>query len=147
MPESVLEIAHEMGRIFNDLDADIAHKLVAPEFVDYEAPPGTPGGPDGYLGTARWMNSVFENANWEHLDSFSDGDKAVIRVRFTGKHVGNFLGIEATGRDVNVEHIHIYRVENGLVVEHWACRQDLFLLAQLGAVQIQLPPTGDAAAH
>jgi len=145
MPESVLEIAYEMGRIFNDLDEEVAHKLVAPEFVDYEAPPGTPGGPGGYLGTARWMNSVFEDANWEHLDSFADGDKAVIRVRFTGKHVGNFLGIEATGRQVNVEHIHIYRIENGLVIEHWACRQDLFLLAQLGAIEIQLPPTGDAA--
>ncbi|MDH6125242.1 ester cyclase [Kitasatospora sp. GP82] len=146
MPESVLEIAHEMGRIFNDLDEEVAYKLVAPEFVDYEAPPGTPGGPGGYLGTARWMNSVFEGANWEHLDSFADGDKAVIRVRFTGKHVGNFLGVEATGRQVNIEHIHIYRVENGLVVEHWACRQDLFLLAQLGAFEIQLPPTAAPAA-
>ncbi|TDC24544.1 hypothetical protein E1265_09425 [Streptomyces sp. 8K308] len=142
MSESVLEIAHQMGKIFNDLDEEVAHRLVAPEFVDYEAPPGTPGGPAGYLGTARWMNSVFADANWEHLDSFAEGDKAVLRLRFTGTHVGNFLGVEATGNKVDVEHIHIYRVEAGKVVEHWACRQDLFLLAQLGAVKLEMPPTG-----
>lgn len=145
MPETVLEIAQQMGRIFNDLDESVAHRLVAPGFVDYEAPPGTPGGPNGYFGTARWMNSVFKDAKWEHLDSFADGDKAVIRVRFTGTHVGNFLGIEATGRAVDVEHIHIYRVEDGLVHEHWACRQDLMLLVQLGALEIKPPAPAPAA--
>lgn len=141
MSESVLEIAQQMGRIFNDLDEETAQRLVAPEFVDYEAPPGTPGGPDGYMGTARWMNSVFAEASWDHLDSFADGDRAVIRVRFTGVHVGDFLGFEATGKKVDIEHIHIYRIEDGKVIEHWACRQDLFLLAQLGVVKLGLPPT------
>lgn len=42
---TVLEIAQQMGRIFNDLDEKVAHELVAPGFVDYEAPPGTPAAP------------------------------------------------------------------------------------------------------
>ncbi|MFI8786789.1 ester cyclase [Streptomyces sp. NPDC055105] len=143
---TVLEIAQQMGKIFNELDEKIAHELVAPGFVDYEAPPGTPGGPSGYLGTARWMNSVFSEASWDHIDSFADGDKAVIRVRFTGIHTGDFLGFEGTGNKVDVEHIHIYRVgDDGLVHEHWACRQDLFLLAQIGAVELKLPPAGTQA--
>ncbi|GAA1002176.1 ester cyclase [Nocardiopsis tropica] len=138
--ETTLDIAHKMGDIFNGLDAEVAHKYVAPEFVDHEAPPGTPGGPDGYLGTAKWMNSVFADARWDRIDSFADGDKAVIHLRFTGRHVREFLGIEATGADVAFEHMHIYRVRDGKVVEHWGCRQDLFLMLQIGAVQLDLRP-------
>jgi predicted ester cyclase len=144
-PESVLEICHQMGLVFNNLDEETAHRLVAPDFVDYEAPPGTPGGPEGYLGTARWMNRVFDNASWDIVDSFAAGDKAVIRLRFTGVHVGEFLGLEPTGKKVDVQHIHIYRVENGKVAEHWACRQDLLLWSQLGAVTVEPPPVSGPA--
>lgn len=86
------------------------------------------------------MHSAFEGAKWEHLDSFSEGDRAVLRLRFTGKHTGDFLGIAPTGRDVDVEQSHIYRIENGKVVEHWGFRQDLLLLTQIGAITL-VPPT------
>lgn len=138
--ETTLDIAHKMGDIFNDLNAEIAHEFVAPEFVDHEAPPGTPGGPDGYLGTAKWMNHIFADAKWDRIDSFADGDRAVIHLRFTGRHVNDFLGIKATGNDVAFEHMHIYRVQDGKVVEHWGCRQDLFLMLQINAVELDLRP-------
>ncbi|EFL17236.1 ester cyclase [Streptomyces sp. C] len=144
MSNEALELAMEMGKVFNDLNEEAAHKYIGAEFVDHEAPPGTPGGPLGYLGTARWVHSAFAGAKWEHLDSFSEGDRAILRLRFTGKHVGNFLGFEASQRDVDVEQTHIYRIENGLVVEHWGYRQDLLMLAQMGAITLQ-PPTAPAA--
>lgn len=143
MSNEALELATEMGKVFNDLNEEAAHKYIGAGFVDHEAPPGTPGGPLGYLGTAHWVHSVFAGATWEHLDSFAEGDRAVLRLRFTGKHVGNFLGVEATQREVDVEQTHIYRIENGLVVEHWGYRQDLLMLSQMGAFTIQ-PPTAAA---
>ncbi|MDG9722030.1 MULTISPECIES: ester cyclase [unclassified Streptomyces] len=140
MSSEALELSMNMGLIFNDLNEEAALRHVAPEFVDHEAQPGVPGGPLGYLGTARWVHSAFAGATWEHLDSFSEGDRAVLRLRFTGKHTGDFLGIAPTGRDVDVEQTHIYRIENGKVVEHWGFRQDLLLLAQIGAFT-PVPPT------
>ncbi|MEU5083590.1 MULTISPECIES: ester cyclase [Streptomyces] len=139
MSNDALALATEMGKVFNDLDEEAALTYIGAEFVDHEAPPGTPGGPLGYLGTARWVHSAFEGAKWEHLDSFAEGDRAVLRLRFTGRHVGDFLGIEPTQRPVDVEQTHIYRVENGLVVEHWGYRQDLLMLSQLGAITLQAP--------
>jgi predicted ester cyclase len=37
-----------------------------------------------------------------------------------------------TGRRVSTQHIHIYRVEDEMVAEHWACRDDIGGLRQLG---------------
>ncbi|WP_151771497.1 ester cyclase [Streptomyces abyssomicinicus] len=144
MSTEALDLSMNMGLIFNDLNEEAALTYVAPEFVDHEAQPGVPNGPLGYLGTARWVHSAFEGATWEHLDSFSEGDRAVLRLRFTGKHTGDFLGIAPTQRQVDVEQTHIYRIEDGKVVEHWGFRQDLLMLTQLGAIALT-PPTPAAA--
>ena len=39
--------------------------------------------------------------------------------------------VPATERSVAWTFIHIWRVESGMLVEHWACRDDLGLLEQL----------------
>lgn len=131
--EETLRIAIEMGKIFNDGDDEVARRLVAPDFIDYEAPEGTPGGPEGYAATARYMRGVWTNARWDIVDAFAKGDKATLRVIFSGRHDSDFMGVKATGNEVRVQHIHIYRVSEGQVVEHWAVRDDLEVARQLGA--------------
>ena len=42
-------------------------------------------------------------------------------------------GVPPTGRPVSWTFVHIWRVEDGKVVEHWACRDDVGLLHQVGA--------------
>jgi predicted ester cyclase len=131
--DEVLRIAVEMGKVFNDGDDEVARRLVASDFVDHEAPEGTPGGPDGYAATARWMRGVWTDARWDIVDGFAKGDKATLRVIFSGKHDSEFMGVQPTGNKVEVQHIHIYRVADGQVVEHWAVRDDLEVARQIGA--------------
>ncbi len=52
-------------------------------------------------------------------DIVSDGGKFVARVRFTGTHRGDFMGMPATGKSVDVNLIDIHLIgEDGLVHEH-----------------------------
>ncbi len=131
-PVEMAEIALAMGRIFTLGDEEAARAYVAPGFVDHEAPAGSPGGPGGYLATARYMRETFSEAAWQPEDFFATADKFAVRLRFSGVHSGDFLGIPATGRRVNVQHLHLYRVSGGQVTEHWGGRDDLALLTQLG---------------
>jgi predicted ester cyclase len=39
------------------------------------------------------------------------------------------------GRSYRVHHVHIYRVANGKIREHWALRDDISMLRQLGAIE------------
>lgn len=129
-----IEIALGLGRVFNEGDEEAARKYVAPDFVDHEAPPGSPGGPEGYLATARYMRSVFSDASWHPEDFFATGDRFAVRLTFSGRQTGEFLGVPATGKTISVQHLHLYRVENGQVAEHWGGRDDLALLIQLGVL-------------
>jgi lactoylglutathione lyase len=42
-------------------------------------------------------------------------------------------GVEPTGKDVSWTYMHLWRVVDGQIVEHWACRDDVGLLRQVGA--------------
>lgn len=144
---TAIEIALGLGRVFSEGDEDAARKYVAPGFTDHEAPSGSPGGPEGYLATARYMRSTFGDARWEPEDFFASGDRFAVRLTFSGRQTGEFLGIPPTGKPVSIQHLHLYRVENGQVVEHWGGRDDLSLLIQLGAIAAPADAPATAGAY
>jgi predicted ester cyclase len=111
---------------------DLAEELVTADYVDHQAPPGTPPGPDGANAVLRWLRGAFNDLSHEVKDAFADDDRVAIRLITRGTHTGEFLGKPPTGRLVEFEAIHVYRIENGRVAEHWARRDDLALARQIG---------------
>lgn len=145
LPE-IVRVAIGVGRSFATLDRELAHRYIAPGFVDHEASPGVGGGPEGYLATAAYMHSAFSDATWAPDDMFFTDDRFVVRVTFSGVHTGDFLGVAPTGNRVEVQHLHFYRVAGGQAVEHWGARDELTLLRQLGVFTPVHPTPADAAA-
>jgi predicted ester cyclase len=45
---------------------------------------------------------------------------------------GSLSGHEPTGRSIKVQHVHVFRIAGGKIVEHWGIRDDLGMLRQLG---------------
>jgi predicted ester cyclase len=43
--------------------------------------------------------------------------------------------VEGRGQSYTVHHVHIYRVADGKIREHWALRDDISMLRQLGVIQ------------
>jgi steroid delta-isomerase-like uncharacterized protein len=111
---------------------DLAEHSVTADFVDHEAPPGTPTGPEGANAVLRRLRRAFDDLSYEILDAFADGDRVAIRLTTRGTHTGEFMGKPATGRKFEFEAIHIYRIDNGRVAEHWAKRDDVALARQIG---------------
>ena len=102
------------------------------DYVDHEAPPGTPAGPEGANAVLRWLRSAFDDLSYEVHDAFGDGDRVALRLTSRGTHTGEFMGKAPTGKRFESGAIHIYRVENGKIAEHWAKRDDLGMARQLG---------------
>jgi len=57
----------------------------------------------------------------EQLDSdlVAEGDLVVHRSRNRFRHVGEVFGVPATDREVTVDHVEMWRVRDGKIVEHW----------------------------
>jgi steroid delta-isomerase-like uncharacterized protein len=119
-------------------DIDGFGKLVADDFVEHEEMPGLAPTKDGVLDLFRMLRGAFPDMNMSAEDILVSGDKAVARVRSTGTHRGDFLGIPATGKPVDIQLIDIMRFNDaGLVCEHWGVTDMMSLMQQIGAV-----PTG-----
>ncbi len=65
-------------------------------------------------------------------DMIAEDDKVVVRFTFHGTQKGEFMGIAATGKEVNVPGIIIYRLANGKIAEHWMRVDSMTLMQQLG---------------
>ena len=123
-------------RVFADVmdGADVAgaDELADADYVDHESPDPTRG-PAQLKGTAAWLRSGFADMHYDIDDIVAEDDLVAVRLRFRGHHTGEFLGIPPTGNAVDVQHVHVIRVREGKLVEHWACRDDVSLFRQIGA--------------
>jgi predicted ester cyclase len=123
-----------LEELFEKGNFEAADELIHPNFVNHEAPPGNPQGPAGLKETVSWLRGIWGPMGAEIEDEISEGDKVVARVTVRGRHVGEFLGRPPTGKEYAVEHIHIWRMQDGKVIEHWSVRDDLGQALQLGLI-------------
>jgi predicted ester cyclase len=61
------------------------------------------------------------------------GDMIATVVTARGTHRAEFLGIPATGKQVQFMVLGLDRVVDGTIIEHWALADWMGLIAQLGA--------------
>ena len=115
-------------------DVDRFGELLADDFVEHEETPGLAPTKEGVKAFFRMYLAAFPDLRMEPEDVLVSGDKAVARVRATGTNQGEFMGIPATGRSVDVQLIDIFRFGDGLVREHWGVIDALAMMQQLGVV-------------
>jgi steroid delta-isomerase-like uncharacterized protein len=119
--------------IFPANDVDALRDLVSDQFVNHEAPDGTPPGLGAITMFMNILNQAFSDQKWEIHDVLAEGDKVVIHCTHSGVHTGDFFGLPATGRSFAYKQMHIIRIVNGKGTEHWAVRDDATLMRQLTA--------------
>jgi steroid delta-isomerase-like uncharacterized protein len=66
-------------------------------------------------------------------DTIAEGDRVVVRVTSSGTQVGEFMGMPATGKRYSIGEIHIFRLRDGQLVEHWDQIDAMGMMKQLGA--------------
>jgi steroid delta-isomerase-like uncharacterized protein len=116
---------------FNGRDLALIDAVTAPEFVNHNALPGTPLGPEGQRQVVERLWKAFPDAHFDIEHLAHDGDTVVCIGRMSGTHEGTLLGVPATGRRVEWRQCHMYRFDDsGRAVEHDAIRDDMGLLRQ-----------------
>jgi steroid delta-isomerase-like uncharacterized protein len=116
-------------------DIDRFVDLMASDFVEHEQLPGLEPTKEGVLTFFRLQRAAFPDMRTEVQDIIASGNKVAIRVRYTGIHTGDFMGMPATGKRVDVQLIDIMGMgDDGLVHEHWGVMDQMTMMQQLGAI-------------
>jgi lactoylglutathione lyase len=137
-PKSVVE---ELFRRGPAGDRGVIDDLIAEDMINHAAGPSQ--GREGWKRIiATIENDLGSDFSVENHHFIADGEYVAHHMTLHGRHEASTMpllaGIEPAGGNVTWTYMHIWRVVDGQVVEHWACRDDVGLLRQVGAWP---PPT------
>jgi predicted ester cyclase len=118
----------------NAANVGAAEELYHADYVNHEAGPGRPRGPEAARHTMTFLHGTFADFHLEPLDVVAEDDLVVVRAQASGRQVGEIDGFAPSGRRFSVQHVHIFRVTDGRISEHWGCRDDLGAARQMGLV-------------
>ena len=92
-----------------------------------------PVGVDEHVGMMQMMTSALDGKHNLNV-IFSDDDHVGVSGKWTGKHVGEFNGVPATGNAVEFYFVELFHVANGKVVNEHLEMNPLVIMQQIGGV-------------
>ncbi len=111
----------------------VADELIAPDFLNHEAPPGMNRGPESMRQLIAMLRTAFPDLHFAIEELIAEGDIVAGRLTMHGTHEGPLIGMPPTGRPVRQAHMHFVRFRDGKAIEHWGVRDDMGMMRQLGA--------------
>jgi steroid delta-isomerase-like uncharacterized protein len=127
--------ARRLYELINAGDIGAFSDHLAADFVEHEVTPGLAPTKEGVKQFFQMQLAAFPDLRMNVEDVIASGAKVVARLRYTATQKGEFMGVPATGKKVDVQLIDIFLFgDDGLVHEHWGVIDALAMMQQLGAV-------------
>ena len=81
------------------------------------------------------FRAAFSDLRFDAEDVIVSGDRAWARVHVTGTNDGEFMGMPATGKSIDVPAVDMIRFnDDGTAAEHWGVSDTMTMMQQLGVV-------------
>jgi steroid delta-isomerase-like uncharacterized protein len=123
-----------LEELFNQRDMTAIDRYIAADYVDHVVPPGVPPTRDGFKQFVGGFLNALPDFHYTIEDVIGEGDKVAVRLSAQGTQTGEFGGIPATGKHATWSEMHIGRISNGMITEHWGEIDNLGMLQQLGVI-------------
>jgi predicted ester cyclase len=117
---------------------DLYEELFVDNFVDHTPQPGTTPDKAGVLVLYKSLRTAFPDFRPDIHWQLAADDLVTTYKTYHGTHLGEFLGISATGKKISFYTVDAMRVVDGKITEHWGVATLLDLMQQLGVI----PPLG-----
>jgi predicted ester cyclase len=115
-------------------DLSVMDEVCAPGVVNHAARPGLQDGLNAFKQLMAFIHEAQSERRWTQQRYVAEGDFVIVYgVRQGSWHAPEFRGVRIPREGhVSVELAHMFRLSDGLIEEHWAVRDDLAMMQQLG---------------
>ena len=101
-------------RLLNEKDTSVCDEVLAPDYVDHDAPESTPPGPASTKQFVSGFVRDYPDLSVEIKDIFSEGNKVAVRLVWRGTHRQSGSSYDRSG--IVIVHFD----ENGQMTERWS---------------------------
>ncbi|MEA2672937.1 MAG: hypothetical protein QOI92_129 [Chloroflexota bacterium] len=130
-----------IDRIFMHQEDAAIDELIATDFQPHTFGP-MPSGREGLRAGMKRAGSGLSDVRFTIDDMIAEGDRVAVRLTTGARQTGTFMGLEPTGNRYSIDEIHIFRIRDGQVVEHWHEFDKMALLQQLKGEPNGVPKPG-----
>jgi predicted ester cyclase len=128
--------------VWNEGKIELIDELFDPEFLNHTAYGGTQQGVDGIRQLSVALNAAFDDLRATFTQIVAEDDMVTGLMMMHGKHVGTFMGIEPTYREVTAPMCSVIRFRDGKAIERWGLSDDAGMFMQLGGKMV-VPGKGE----
>jgi steroid delta-isomerase-like uncharacterized protein len=121
-----------IDEVFVRQDPDAVDELAAADFTPHTWGP-TPPGRAALREAMQRAGRGVSDPQFTIEDMIAEGDKVAVRLTSSATHSGTFMSKPATGRRYTIQEIHIFRIRDSQVTEHWHEFDKAGLMQQLEA--------------
>ena len=126
-----------VGRVIAEIflmgSFDAVDELLTDDFRGHTWGP-TGAGPEELKEAIKRVSSGLSDASMIIDDMVAEDDEVAVRLTSHAVQVGPFMGLPPSGRAYTIGEIHIFRIRDGKVAEHWHQADFLGMMRQLGAL-------------
>jgi steroid delta-isomerase-like uncharacterized protein len=124
------------GEVISEGNLDVMDELCKPDYVEHDPFPGTSADLAGLKDGIKQVRAAFPDIQATADDIVVEGDRVAVRSTMRGTHEGDFMGIPASGKKIEVSNYDFVRMEGDQAAEHWGVIDTPALMEQIGgAVQ------------
>lgn len=116
----------------NNGDFSIVDEIYSPDMVDHQPLPGAPQGREGVKYTIGGLRTGFPDLHVTIEAMSAHADHVAIHNTWRGTHLGEFIGMPATGKTIEFRGVVVWRFENGLIAERWGIGIESSAMSALG---------------
>jgi steroid delta-isomerase-like uncharacterized protein len=118
--------------VFEEGNYTAVDELVAADFIPHTWPGTTDR--DGLKTAMERVAKALTDASFVIDDMIAEDERVAVRLTASATQTGDFMGMPPSGKRYTIEEIHIFRVRDGRIVEHWHEFDQLGMMRQLGAM-------------
>lgn len=127
--------------VANGGNLDKADEIFAADYKHHD--PANPDprpmiGPQAVRDHLIGLKGAFPDLVFDVDDMVDNGSEIIVRWTARGTNTGDYFGIPASGKPIEITGMNTWATQDGMAIEGWVNRDDMLLLQQIGVI----PPRG-----
>ena len=140
LEENKMVARRHFEKIWNEGELDLISTYFAPDFLNF----GNPTPLERVRQIVLIWRTAFPDLQFTIEEQIAEADQVLSRCTCSGTHLGPFVHpvvgtLSPTGKRFAVQQMHLTRLRDSRIVEHWAVRDDLGMVEQLGLIFSPVP--------
>lgn len=136
MEENKRLVRRYIEQVVNTGNVDEIGAFVGPDYMEVHANRRYDVGVDGARDHVLGVRRTYPDLHVTIERQIAEGDWVVSCITARGTHRGPWLGIEPTGRTIEITGVNVDRVVDGRIVEHGGAANLLEPLLAIGAIRV-----------